>query len=203
MQSTDVQARPVPDREVTARRLLAGSARRSFDPRVDVAWDEPWVEGRLFVPERAMTLFGSDLWEAMPISQRAELSRCELANGAAMGIWFEMTFLPMLVGALMRHPYPSDHLRYGLTEIADECRHSACSPPSSTSSIVARALNREVHAALTGTVYNSGCSSYYLSDGRNIANWPWSLARLHRRFRFDVADYVVQDHLTTDQEGRS
>lgn len=72
-----------------------------------------------------MTLFGSDLWEAMPISQRAELSRCELANGAAMGIWFEMTFLPMLVGALMRHPYPSDHLRYGLTEIADECRHSA------------------------------------------------------------------------------
>ncbi|MGI8750791.1 MAG: flavin-containing monooxygenase [Acidimicrobiales bacterium] len=68
---------------------------------------------------------------------------------------------------------------------------------------VARALNREVQSALAGTVYNSGCSSYYLSDGRNIANWPWSLARLHRRFRFDVADYVVQDHLTTDQEGRS
>jgi cyclohexanone monooxygenase len=54
---------------------------------------------------------------------------------------------------------------------------------------VAARLDRDVQAALAGTVYNDGCSSYYLAGGRNIANWPWSLARLHRRLHFEPADY--------------
>jgi hypothetical protein len=117
--------RTVPPREVTARRLLRASAQRSFDPRTDVDWERPWDDDRFFVPEQSMALFGTELWEQMTRAHRIELSRCELANTVGMGIWFELTFFPLLVGNLLRQPLGSAHLRYGLTEIADECRHSA------------------------------------------------------------------------------
>lgn len=117
--------RSVPPREVTARRLLNASARRSFDPRTDIEWDRPWDDDTFFVPPQSMGLYGTERWERMTPAHRIELSRCELANTTSMGIWFELTFFPLLVGNLLRQPFGSDHLRYGLTEIADECRHSA------------------------------------------------------------------------------
>jgi cyclohexanone monooxygenase len=54
-------------------------------------------------------------------------------------------------------------------------------------------FNTKVQRALGPTVYNSGgCRSYYLhSSGHNVANWPWSLARLHREVRFNDKDYVM------------
>ena len=53
--------------------------------------------------------------------------------------------------------------------------------------------NAKVARALGPTVYNSGgCASYYLhSSGHNVANWPWSLARLHRDIRFNANDYAA------------
>jgi hypothetical protein len=41
-------------------------------------------------------------------------------------------------------------------------------------------------------VYNSGgCASYYLDGaGHNVANWPWSVARLSANLRFRATDYV-------------
>ncbi|RJQ72201.1 NAD(P)/FAD-dependent oxidoreductase [Pseudonocardiaceae bacterium YIM PH 21723] len=53
--------------------------------------------------------------------------------------------------------------------------------------------NAEVQRALPSTVYNSGgCSSYYvLPSGHNIANWPWTLTRLHRELRFRPGDFIV------------
>jgi cyclohexanone monooxygenase len=58
---------------------------------------------------------------------------------------------------------------------------------------VERSFNERVQRALAPTVYNAGgCASYYLDDGgRNIANWPWSVARLHRELRFRPEDFLA------------
>jgi cation diffusion facilitator CzcD-associated flavoprotein CzcO len=53
------------------------------------------------------------------------------------------------------------------------------------------AFNAELDAALPRTVYNSGCSSYYLDEnGRNGYAWPWSTDALRERVaRFDPDAY--------------
>ena len=114
----------LPDRELIAGRLLRASAQKSFDPEVDVDWDEPLVDGMFFMPERRVSLYGTSLWEGMSREQRVELSRHEIASTASVGIWFELVLLQLLARHIYDLPPTSDHVRYALVEIGDECRHS-------------------------------------------------------------------------------
>jgi hypothetical protein len=113
------------DRERTAERLLAASAKHSFDPDTELDWDAPFEEGRWFWPPELVSLYDTPLWRRMSPEQRIELSRHEAASLCAIGVWFET----ILMQLLLRHTYDLDptsgHVRYALTEIADECRHSA------------------------------------------------------------------------------
>ena len=54
--------------------------------------------------------------------------------------------------------------------------------------------NRQVQAALQTTVWNSGCSSYFLDkSGRNTTNWPWTTFTMRRRLgRFRPQDFVTE-----------
>lgn len=119
-----VRTRQVHDRETTATRLLKGSVDRSYDPEVDVDWDAPLLDGVLFHQEHRMTLYGTELYRRLTPEQRVELSKHEVASLAALGVWFETILMQML----LRHAYDrtvtSQHVRYALTEVADECRHS-------------------------------------------------------------------------------
>ncbi|MEZ0066003.1 hypothetical protein ABIA32_002012 [Streptacidiphilus sp. MAP12-20] len=112
------------EREQVAERLLAASARHSFDPDTELDWDAPLVPGLWFMPAHLVSLYGTPLWERMSEEQRIELSRHESASIASAGIWFEI----ILMQLLSRHIYAMDprtgHVRYALTEVADECRHS-------------------------------------------------------------------------------
>jgi cation diffusion facilitator CzcD-associated flavoprotein CzcO len=50
----------------------------------------------------------------------------------------------------------------------------------------------QFRAASAGTVWESGCSSWYLAGGRNINNWPGSTLEYRRRTRrLDPRDVVV------------
>lgn len=118
------RGRPVPDRESTAAKLLDASIRHSFDPQVDVAWDEPWRADTFFLPPHMSTLYGTDLWERMSRPHRIELTRCELAHNNGFGIWVETTFMQMLARHSLSYDPRSAHLRYALTELGDETRHS-------------------------------------------------------------------------------
>jgi hypothetical protein len=113
------------DRERTAERLLAASAKHSFDPDTELDWDAPFEESRWFWPPELVSLYDTPLWRRMSPEQRIELSRHEAASLCAIGVWFET----ILMQLLLRHTYDLDptsgHVRYALTEIADECRHSA------------------------------------------------------------------------------
>ncbi|WP_028938281.1 AurF N-oxygenase family protein [Pseudonocardia spinosispora] len=124
MTSAVKRVRTVGDREATAVKLLDASLKHSFDPQVDVAWNEPWQEDTFFLPEELSTLYGTDLWQRMSRAHRIELSRCELANNLAFGIWVETLFVQMLARHALSWDPASNHLRYALTEIGDETRHS-------------------------------------------------------------------------------
>jgi cation diffusion facilitator CzcD-associated flavoprotein CzcO len=54
--------------------------------------------------------------------------------------------------------------------------------------------NDELQERLDGTVWNTGCSSWYLDDtGRNVTLWPdWTWRFRQRTARFDPAPYAIQ-----------
>lgn len=115
---------PLATREKVAERLLDASAKHSFDPDTELDWKAPFEDGKWFWPPELCSLYDTPLWKHMPEEQRIELSRHESASLASIGIWFEI----ILMQLLLRHSYDLDptsgHVRYALTEIADECRHS-------------------------------------------------------------------------------
>jgi cyclohexanone monooxygenase len=41
----------------------------------------------------------------------------------------------------------------------------------------AERFNADVRAALPGTVWATGCSSWYIDKHGNIASWPWTFER--------------------------
>jgi hypothetical protein len=112
------------EREQVAERLLESSAKHSFDPDTELDWDAPFEEGKWHWPPELVSLYGTPLWRRMPEEQRIELSRHEAASLASLGIWFEIILMQLLVRHIYDKPTTSAHVRYALTEIADECRHS-------------------------------------------------------------------------------
>ncbi|MER5745312.1 AurF N-oxygenase family protein [Streptomyces sp. NPDC002225] len=115
---------PLRDREQVAARLLESSARHSFDPDKELDWDAPIEEGKWFWPPELVSLYDTPLWRRMSEEQRIDLSRHEGASLASLGIWFEIILMQLLVRHIYDRPVTSNHVRYALTEIADECRHS-------------------------------------------------------------------------------
>ncbi|MBM7172534.1 diiron oxygenase [Streptomyces sp. G44] len=112
------------DREQVALRLLESSAKHSFDPDRELDWDAPVEEGKWFWPPELVSLYGTPLWKRMSEEQRMDLARHEAAALASLGIWFEIILMQLLVRHIYDKSVTSAHVRYALTEIADECRHS-------------------------------------------------------------------------------
>lgn len=112
------------DRELVAERLLESSAKHSYDPDAELDWDLPFEEGKWFWPPELVSLYGTPMWKRMPEEQRMDLARHEAAALASLGIWFEIILMQLLVRHIYDKPVTSAHVRYALTEIADECRHS-------------------------------------------------------------------------------
>ncbi|MBD0708407.1 MULTISPECIES: AurF N-oxygenase family protein [unclassified Streptomyces] len=115
---------PLRDREQVAERLLESSRKHSYDPDVELDWDAPFEQGLWFWPPELVSLYDTPLWRRMSEEQRIELSRHEAASLASLGIWFEIILMQLLVRHIYDKPPTSHHVRYALTEIADECRHS-------------------------------------------------------------------------------
>ncbi|MFC4086956.1 AurF N-oxygenase family protein [Amycolatopsis samaneae] len=118
----DATRQPV-DREATARRLLLGSVKRSYDPDVDIDWDAPLVEGKFFTPPSMVTLYGTRLWDELSHEQRVEISRQEMINTVSVGIWFENILNQMLLRMTYEQNPTRAHVHYAWTELGDECRH--------------------------------------------------------------------------------
>ncbi|MHA3703482.1 AurF N-oxygenase family protein [Jatrophihabitans sp. YIM 134969] len=111
--------------EDTSRRLLDSAATLSYDPDAEIDWDAPLDPSLYGLNPEWSTLHGTALWDRMTEQQRVTLTRHEVASIMSTGIWFEMILQQMI----LRHEYRKDHasneFRFALTEIGDECRHSA------------------------------------------------------------------------------
>ena len=115
---------PLRDREQVAERLLESSAKHFFDPDKELDWDSPVEDGKWFWPPELVSLYDTPLWRKMSEDQRMDLARHEAASLASLGIWFEIILMQLLVRHIYDKSVTSNHVRYALTEIADECRHS-------------------------------------------------------------------------------
>jgi P-aminobenzoate N-oxygenase AurF len=115
---------PYLDREQVAERLLAASAKHSFDPDTELDWEAPFEDGKWYCPEHLVTLYDTPLWRRMSAEQRIDLSRHEMASVCSIGIWFEIILMQLLTRHIFDIRPTTPHVRYALTEIADECRHS-------------------------------------------------------------------------------
>ncbi len=111
-------------REQTAARLLDSAARKSYDPTVDIDWDAPLQPGLYGMTPEWCSLYGTALWDAMPQEQRIALTEHEAASISSTGIWFEMILMEMILRDVYWRDFATDHVRFALTEIGDECRHS-------------------------------------------------------------------------------
>lgn len=112
------------DREVTAERLLDSSMRNSYDPDVDVDWDAPLLDGKGFMPEERVSLYGTELWDRLTPEQRLELSKHEIGSITSVGLWTEIVLMQLLARYAADLDPRSPHTHYALTEIGDETRHA-------------------------------------------------------------------------------
>ena len=52
-----------------------------------------------------------------------------------------------------------------------------------------QAYNREIREAMEGTIWLTGCSSWYLDEQGNSATWPWT----PQKFRQDLKNPEYKD----------
>ena len=111
--------------EDTTRRLLDSAATLSYDPDAEIDWDAPLDPTLYGLNPEWSTLYGTALWDRMTEQQRILLTRHEVASIMSTGIWFEMILQQMILRDEYRKDHATNEFRFALTEIADECRHSA------------------------------------------------------------------------------
>ncbi|MFG1782245.1 diiron oxygenase [Rhodococcus oryzae] len=119
-----LQRPAISDREETAKRLLASSARKSYDPMIEVDWEAPVPDDKYGLTPEWSTLYGTALWEEMTLEQKVELTKHEAASVSSVGLWFEILLMQMLLRDVYGRDKHSRHVQFALTEVADECRHS-------------------------------------------------------------------------------
>jgi hypothetical protein len=110
---------------VRAAALVRASAKKSFDPFTTIDWSIPFDDARFYLPPADLPLYGTEHWERMSERQRIAYSRHECAALCGTGIWLENILMRMVVDHLYELSPTDPTLRYLLTEVADECRHSA------------------------------------------------------------------------------
>jgi hypothetical protein len=114
---------PASRQTAKARQLLSSAADHSYDPNVDIDWDAPLDDDKLFLCERFCTLAGTDIWTSLTRAQKIVCSREELASSIAVGIWIEQVLLQLISRYIYDRDASSPEVQFAVTEVADECRH--------------------------------------------------------------------------------
>lgn len=119
-----VSARKPVDMQRSAGRLLRAAAEKFYDAEIDIDWDSPWEEGKYFLPEHRVSLYGTKLWEKMSDEQKVELGRHEIVSILSFGIYAENLLSSALLRMSAKGALTDQRSLYALNEIGDEARHS-------------------------------------------------------------------------------
>ncbi|WP_405777335.1 diiron oxygenase [Streptomyces sp. NBC_00859] len=119
----ETTADPLAGQTKKARQLLVSSSRHSYDPRLDIDWDAPLVEGKWFLPEKRCTLYSTPIWDTLTLEQKIVSSREEMASSIGLGVWTEHMLLHMVSRYIYDRNVATPQVQFALTEVADEVRH--------------------------------------------------------------------------------
>jgi hypothetical protein len=112
------------DRQEISTRLLRSSAKKSYDPVVDIDWAADIPADLYGLSPEWSTLYGTPLWDEMTDEQRVTLTVHEYCSISGVGIWFEVLLMQLVLRDIYGDDPAQPHFQWALTEIADECRHS-------------------------------------------------------------------------------
>jgi hypothetical protein len=112
------------DRQEMSSRLLRSSAKKSYDPLVDIDWAADIPADLYGLSPEWSSLYGTPLWEEMSAEQRVTLTVHEYCSISGVGIWFEVLLMQLVLRDIYGDDPAQPHFQWALTEIADECRHS-------------------------------------------------------------------------------
>jgi len=79
------RARKVTDRQQLATRLLASSAKKSYDPNVEVDWESENPTHLYGMTPEWSTLYGTAMWDEMSLEQQIALPPMKRPASAAPG----------------------------------------------------------------------------------------------------------------------
>jgi hypothetical protein len=107
-----------------ADRLSLATVQKHYHPIEDVDWSHPFDLERFYLPERTLTIYGTEAYDRLTLEERKLLSLHEMVSYFSTGIWLEN----MLMYGFLYHLYAMDYadpdVRYMLHEVGDEANHS-------------------------------------------------------------------------------
>lgn len=115
----------MPRTAARSEQLVAASMRSTHDPFIEIDWSIPIDDSAYHLPPEMLSLYGTDAWSALTEKERIAYSRHETAAMFGAGIWFENALMQIVLRHLAEIDVADPTHRYLLTEVADECRHSA------------------------------------------------------------------------------
>jgi hypothetical protein len=121
---TRTQTKAPVDRQEMSTRLLRSSAKKSYDPVVDIDWAADIPADLYGLSPEWSSLYGTPLWDQMTEDQRVTLTVHEYCSISGVGIWFEVLLMQLVLRDIYGDDPAQPHFQWALTEIADECRHS-------------------------------------------------------------------------------
>jgi len=93
------------------------------DPLKNVHWNELDKE-QFWLPEEAISLFGTPEYDKLPLNQKKCLSQVEFVNFIEAGLWLESLFMERIGRSVRQDRQHLSELIYHLHELREEAGHS-------------------------------------------------------------------------------
>ena len=107
-----------------ADRLSQATVTKHYHPIADVDWSVPFDLERFYLPERILSIHGTDTYARLTLEERKLLSLHEAVSYYSAGIWLENMLMYGFVVHLYDMDYADPDVRYMLHELGDETNHS-------------------------------------------------------------------------------
>lgn len=107
-----------------ADKLSQATVAKHYHPIADIDWSAPFDLERFYLPERVLSIHGTDTYGRLSIEERRLLSLHEAVSYYSAGIWLENMLMYGFIVHLYEMDFADPDVRYMLHEVGDETNHS-------------------------------------------------------------------------------